>query len=201
MMRTLTHRQRQVLDFIKDFIGEHGYPPTVREICGKFGFLPHAAANHVSALIHKGYLAKQPRKSRSLEVVGSGRRGLRELPVVGRVAAGEPILAVENIEGVVMLPETWVHDTDCFLLRVEGDSMVDAHICSGDFVVVKQQATAENGDIVVALLDDEATVKRIIIEEDRIVLKPENKRMAPIEVEKGASLRIIGKVVGVWRSI
>jgi repressor LexA len=100
-----------------------------------------------------------------------------------------------------MLPDAWVHDNDCFLLRVEGDSMVDAHICSGDFVVVKQQATAEHGDIVVALLDDEATVKRIIIEEDRIILKPENKRMEPIEVEKGASFRVVGKVVGVWRSI
>ena len=202
MRPQLTSRQTEVLDFIKKFTDDNGYAPTMREICAHFGFLPHAATNHVNALVKKGYLSKQPLKSRSLEVVGFSRRDLREVPIVGRVAAGEPILAVENIEGAVMLPEGWIGSKDCFLLRVEGDSMVDAHICSGDHVLVRRQPTAEAGDIVVALLDDEATVKRFFIEKDRIVLKPENKYMEPIVVKKGdKSFQVIGKVVGVWRNI
>jgi len=202
MRPPLTSRQKAVLDFIKEFTGENGYPPTMREICARFGFLPRAATNHVSTLVRKGYLSKRPLKSRSLIVVGSDRHGLREVPIVGRVAAGEPILAVENIEGAIMLPAGWVQGAESFLLRVEGDSMVDAHICSGDYVFVKRQPTAESGDIVVALLDDEATVKRIVIENERIVLKPENKHMEPIAVRKGdKSFRIIGKVMGVWRNI
>ncbi|RJP71847.1 MAG: repressor LexA [Candidatus Abyssobacteria bacterium SURF_17] len=202
-MRTqLTARQKEVLEFVKDFINDNGYPPTMREICSRFGFLPRAATNHVDALVRKGYLSKKPLKSRSLGIVGARRQSLREVPIVGRVAAGEPILAVENIEGALMLPEGWAEGKDCFLLRVEGDSMVDAHICSGDYVLVKRQPTAESGDIVVALLDDEATVKRFVVEDERILLKPENKRMKPIVVKKGGgSLRIIGKVVGVWRKI
>lgn len=202
MQARLTNRQREILEFIREFANENGYPPTMREICGRFGFQPRAATNHVNALIRKGYLAKKPMKSRSLEVIGSSRRGLRELPIVGRVAAGEPILAIENIEGAVMLPADWVQGTECFLLRVEGDSMVDAHICSGDYVVVKRQPTAEQGDIIVALLNDEATVKRILFENERVVLKPENKHMEPIVVRNGEkSIRIIGKVTGVWRNI
>jgi len=141
-------------------------------------------------------------KSRSLEVVGFGRRGLTEVPIVGRVAAGEPITAIENIEGAVMLPEEWIRSKDCFLLQVEGDSMIDAYIFSGDYVLVKRQDTAENNDIVIALLDDEATAKRFSIQGGRIVLKPENKQMEPIVVDKNKhDFRIIGKVVGVWRNI
>jgi len=200
MAHKLTARQEAVLAFIKDFLDEHGYPPTVREICSNFNFLPRAAANHVNALVKKGYLTKKPLKSRSLEVVG--RHRTKEVPLVGRVAAGEPILAVENIQGAVMLPADWVDGDGNFLLKVDGDSMVEAHICSGDYVVVKQQSSADTGDIVVALLDDEATVKRLMKEKDRIVLKPENRRMKPIVVEKGGkTIRIIGKVVGVWRNI
>ncbi|UCD58677.1 MAG: repressor LexA [Candidatus Hydrogenedentota bacterium] len=203
MRPQLTSRQKEVLDFIRDFADKNGYPPTMREICGHFDFLPRAATNHVNALVRKGYLSKQPLKSRSLEVIGFSRRSLREVPIVGRVAAGEPILAVENIEGAAMLPAAWVQGEECFLLRVEGDSMVDAHICSGDYVVVQRRPTAESGDIVVALLDDEeATVKRFIVRKGRIVLKPENAHMKPIVVKKGdKSFQIIGKVIGVWRNI
>jgi repressor LexA len=202
MRAQLTLRQIEILDFIKEFMRENGYSPTMREICDRFGFMPRAATNHVNALVRKGYLNKKPLKSRSLEVVGFGRRGLREVPIVGRVAAGEPILAVENIEGAVMLPEGWVQAKDSFMLRVVGDSMVDAHIFSGDYVLVRRQPTAESSDIVVAMLDDEATVKRFIIEKDRIVLKPENKDMEPIVIEKGdKSFQIIGRVVGAWRNI
>ena len=200
MRPRLTTRQKEILSFIKDFTNENGYSPTMREMCSHFGFMPRAATNHVNALVRKGYLSKQPLKSRSLEVIGFTRRDLREIPIVGRVAAGEPILAVENLEGAVMLPEGWVQDKDCFLLRVEGDSMVDAHICSGDHVLVTRQPSAESGDIVVALLDDEATDKRLLIEKRRIVLKPENRHMKPIAVGTGdTSFQIIGKVVGVWR--
>jgi repressor LexA len=198
----LTARQTEVLEFIKNFMRTNGYSPTMREICGRFGFMPRAATNHVNALARKGYLTKKPLKSRSLEVIGFSRRGLKEVPIIGRVAAGEPILAVENIEGTIMLPDGWVQAGDAFLLRVEGDSMVDAHICSGDYVLVRRQPAAESGDIVVAMLDDEATVKRLIIENGRILLKPENKSMEPIVVEKGnKSFQIIGKVVGAWRNI
>jgi repressor LexA len=202
MRAQLTARQSEVLEFIKVFLRENGYSPTMREICARFRFMPRAATNHVNALVRKGYLTKKPLTSRSLEVVGFSRRGLTEVPIVGRVAAGEPILAVENIEGAVMLPEGWVQAGDSFLLQVEGDSMVDAHICSGDYVLVRRQPTADSGDIVVAMLDDEATVKRFTIEKGRIVLKPENKDMKPIVVEKGdTSFHIIGKVVGAWRTI
>ncbi len=202
MRPELTNRQKEVLEFIKTFANDNGYPPTMREICGRFGFQPRAATNHVDALVRKGYLRKQPLKSRSLEVVGSGRRGLREVPIVGRVAAGEPILAIENIEGSLMLPEEWAKSKDCFLLKVEGDSMIDAHICPGDYVLVKKQETAESGDIVIAMLDDETTAKRFSVEDGRIILKPENKRMDPIIVEESKKeFRIIGKVVGVWRNI
>jgi repressor LexA len=201
-MQALTARQEAVLSFIREFINENSYPPTIREICNHFHFLPRAGANHVNALVRKGFLSKKPLKSRSLEIVGRTRRGLKELPIIGRVAAGQPILAMENREGTVMLPAEWVRGEDSFLLRVEGDSMVDAHICSGDYVVVKRQSTADSGDIVVALLDDEATVKRFIKETNRILLKPENRQMEPIIVESGGkSLNIIGKVVGVWRNI
>ena len=202
MRPELTNRQKEVLGFIKEFTSDNGYSPTMREICDRFGFQPRAATNHVDALVRKGYLTKQPLKSRSLEVVGAGRRGLKEVPIVGRVAAGEPILAIENIEGTVMLPEEWAKSKDCFLLKVEGDSMIDAHICPGDYVLVKRQDTAESGDIVIAMLDDEATAKRFSIESGRIILKPENKRMEPIVVDKDKKeFRIIGKVVGVWRNI
>lgn len=202
MRPQLTLRQKEVLGFIKEFTSDNAYPPTMREICGHFGFQPRAATNHVDALVRKGYLTKQPRKSRSIEVVGFGRRGLTEVPIVGRVAAGKPILAVENIEGAVMLPEEWVKSKDCFLLKVEGDSMIDAHICPGDYVLVKRQDTADSGDIVIAMLDDEATAKRFCIEDGRIILKPENKRMDPIVVDENKEdFRIVGKVVGVWRSM
>jgi len=202
MRPQLTSRQKEVLEFIKEFTGENGYSPTMREICGCFGFQPRAATNHVDALVRKGYLTKQPLKSRSIEVVGFSRRGLQEVPIVGRVAAGDPILAIENIDGAVMLPEEWSRGKDCFLLKVEGDSMIDAHICPGDYVLVKRQDTADSGDIVIAMLDDEATAKRFSIEKGRIILKPENRRMDPIVVEKdNKKFRIIGKVVGVWRNI
>ena len=202
MRLQLTDRQKEVLEFIKEFASDNGYSPTMREICSRFGFQPRAATNHVDALVRKGYLTKQPMKSRSIEVVGFSKRGLTEVPIVGRVAAGEPITAIENIEGTVMLPEEWARSKDCFLLKVEGDSMIDAHIFSGDYVLVKRQDTAENSDIVIALLDDEATAKRFSIEGDRIILKPENKQMEPIVVDKNKSeFRIIGKVVGVWRNI
>lgn len=200
MRPQLTNRQKEVLGFIRDFTGENGYSPTVREMCDHFGIQPQAAADHINALVKKGYLAKQPMKSRSLKVIGFSRRDRAEVPIVGRVAAGEPILADENIEGAVTLPAEWVRDKDCFLVRVEGDSMVDAHICDGDYVLVRQQPTAENGDIVIALLDDEATVKRFFAKKGSVVLKPENERMKPIVVKKGdKSMRIIGKVVGVCR--
>ena len=201
MQKPLTDRQKAVLEFISTFSNENGYPPTIREICGFFGFLPRAGTNHVNALVQKGYLTKKPGKSRSLEIVGRSRRDLKEVPIVGRVAAGMPILAVENREGTMMLPAEWVRGEENFLLRVEGDSMVDAHICSGDYVVVRRQASADSGDIIVALLEDEATVKRFIKEKGRIILKPENPNMEPIFVQSDKPLHILGKVVGVWRNI
>src|SRR3989304_5647057 len=165
MAQGLTPRQREVLEFIKRFLDEQGYPPTVREIGGHFAFVPRSVFDHLKALERKGYLKREATKSRSLQIMDPafpGRRLARprEVPIVGRVAAGRPLLAVENLEGAVPLPAEWTNGGEVFLLRVQGDSMVGAHILPGDLALVRRQESAESGDIVVALVDEEATIKR-----------------------------------------
>ena len=208
MRPPLTARQREVLDFVRHFMTRVGYPPTVREIGSHFGFVPRSVFDHLKALERKGYLRRDPAKSRSLQLLDASlspsarTSSYRELPILGRVAAGQPLLSDQNIEGTSVVPQDWVNDDEAFLLKVQGESMIGAHICPGDQALVRRQSTAENGDIVVALLNDEATIKRILFKPDGIVLQPENPTMPPIEVRKGEkSFQILGKVVGLLRKL
>jgi repressor LexA len=208
MRSPLTARQREVLDFVRHFMTRVGYPPTVREIGSHFGFVPRSVFDHLKALERKGYLRRDPAKSRSLQLLDASlspsarTSSYRELPILGRVAAGQPLLSDQNIEGTSVVPQDWVNDDEAFLLKVQGESMIGAHICPGDQALVRRQSTAENGDIVVALLNDEATVKRILFKPNGIVLQPENPAMPPIEVRKGEkNFQILGKVVGILRKL
>ena len=209
----LTARQREILDFIRGFIIQAGYPPTVREIGAHFGFVPRSVFDHLKALERKGYLRRTASKSRSLLILessgeprppvrASGPGLSRDLPILGRVAAGAPLLAEQNVEGMLSISTEWVNGDEAFLLRVQGESMVDAHILPGDLALVRRQSTAENGEIVVAMLNDEATVKRVFFKKDVVILQPENPTMAPIQVRRGEkNFQIIGKVIGVLRRL
>lgn len=220
----LTKKQQTVLKCIEDCIAEKGYGPTVREICQELGLSsPSTVHVHLSSLEKKGYIKRDPMKSRSITLAASdeeafeqeGDSGLVKLnendqviypsfskivniPLVGNVAAGSPILAEENITDVLSLPVDIVGDAASFMLSVRGDSMVECGINDGDYVVVKSQPTANNGDIVVALIDDGATVKRFYRESDHIRLQPENSSMEPI-ITRDCS--IAGKVVAVFRRL
>lgn len=209
----LTARQREVLDFIRLFMAQAGYPPTVREIGAHFGFVPRSVFDHLKALERKGYLRRTASKSRSLQILDSSGVSqhlpstrtpgpFRELPILGRVAAGEPLLAEENVEGTFTISRDWVNGDEAFLLKVQGESMINAHILPGDYALVRRQATAENGEIVVALVNDEATIKRVFFKKDLVVLQPEHPTMAPIQVRRGEkSFQIVGKVVGILRRL
>lgn len=204
--RDLTDRQRQVLEFVKSETDRHGYPPTVREIGEALGLSsPSTVHAHLAALEAKGLLERVKGKPRAVEVFGRRPRSevmptqygnVVELPVVGSVAAGVPTLAAENIETTIPLPTEVVRDDSTFVLRVKGESMIDAGIFDGDYVVVRQQPTAVNGEIIVAQIEDEATVKRYFREPDRIRLQPENSSMEPIY---SRDVTILGKVVAVFR--
>jgi len=209
-VKEMTARQREVLEFIRVFGERHGVPPTVREIGEKFAFTARAAFDHLRALERKGMLERRvtgKRASRTL--VLPAQKGARRpepagIPVVGRIAAGAPITAVENLEDTIPLRPDWLGTggMDVFALRVQGDSMISAHIMSGDLVLVRKQETAGSGDIVAAMLDGEATVKRLAREGGAVVLRPEHPTMKPILVEPGrGDFRILGKVVGVVRQI
>jgi repressor LexA len=208
-MKEMTARQREVLGFIRGFTERHGAPPTVREIGERFGFTARAAFDHLRALERKGMLQRRvtdKRVSRTLVLTqrsGAGRRSnVREVPVLGRIAAGSPIYADQNLEGTIPLSADWVDrkGADVFALRVRGESMIDAHIMDGDLVLVRAQTGAQPGDIVAALVDDEATVKRFARDGERVVLKPEHPTMKPIIVEPGRTdFRILGKVMGLVR--
>jgi repressor LexA len=196
----LTEKQQAILDFINDYIAEHQYPPSVREIGKHFGIYPATVQDHISAIERKGFLQKKRFQSRTLSVSKTSRPG--GIPIVGTVAAGVPILAQENIEDVVHLPERWA-PTGSFLLKVKGDSMVGAHILDGDYVLVQPRETARDGEIVVALVGEEATVKRFYKTSRGIELKAENPRFKTIEVSKddaaSRGFKIIGCVAGVMR--
>jgi repressor LexA len=209
-MRELTSRQRDVLRFIVDFSAAEGAPPTVREIGARFRMTPRAAFDHLRALERKGALRRREsagRTSRALTVVqGVGRGEPRGIPILGRIAAGAPVLAEEHRDGVLpIVPDALPgRPEDFFALRVRGESMIGAHICDGDLVVVRRQDSAQPNDIVVAVLGDggepEATVKRFVRDGERIILKPENAAMEPIIVDAGTrALAILGKVIGVVR--
>ncbi len=201
-MKALTQRQRQVLDFIGKHIGEHGYPPTMREIGGHFGFVWPAAKGHLSALERKGFIRLNPLKSRGIEVAGLRQANLLELPVAGRVRAGRPLLAVEDIDSHIVVDKSLFPSEDAFSLRITGDSMIDAGILDGDYVVVRPQGTINNGETGVVLIGNEATVKRVYRDraKKRIILRPENKSLEPVSYRHD-EVSIIGKVIGVIRKL
>ena len=206
MRKKLTARQQEIYDFIARVIRNQGYPPTIREIMEAFGIAStNGVRTTLSALEKKGYIRRTAMLSRSIELTdyqdASLSGDVREVPVIGRVAAGEPILAMENIERTLAVDSGFVPRGDVFALKVEGDSMCDAGIFDGDFVLARHQESAHQGEIVVAVIGEEATVKRYYREGSQVKLMPENEAYQPIVVgESHDSFRIAGKIVGLMRS-
>ncbi len=208
----LTGRQQEIWDFLVDYVDRHGYPPTVREIGEQVGLAsPSTVHAHLANLERAGYLKRDPTKPRALELTGlrlpgalpARSGGTQALPLLGQIAAGGPLLAEQNVEDYVSMPEQLVRGGADFLLRVKGDSMIDAGILDGDLVIVRESETATNGDIVVALVGDdeaadEATVKRFFREDGRVRLQPENSALQPIYAQH---VQVVGKVVGVFRAL
>lgn len=196
-MRSAHENQQKILDFIKKEIEQKGYPPSVREICVGVGLKSTSTVHaHLNHLEQQGLIRRDSTKPRALEVIdGTQARG-RNVPLVGRVTAGLPILAIENIEEYLTLPQGMLGQDDLFCLRVQGESMIEAGILDGDIIVVREQNNAENGEIVVAMIEDEATVKRIYYEKNRVRLQPENRFMDPIYAD---SVQVIGKVTALFR--
>ena len=199
-MEPLTERQRQVLDFISSCLGSHACPPTLREISSHINTKGTVTAiRHLVELERKGYITRREGSSRSISVIGRG--GTIAVPVIGKVKAGLPSLAYEDIQGYLNLDTNWVRGKDCFFLRVEGDSMIEAGILDGDLALIRPQPTADNGEIVVAMIDGEATLKRFYKDENNIRLQPENKSMEPIIIKAGtAETAIIGKLLKTVRN-
>ena len=198
----LTKRQKEIFEFIRGYASKHGYPPTVREIGKAVGLTSSSTVHaHLANLEKIGLLRRDPTKPRAIELlIDKARKAIKGqgLPLVGQVAAGQPILAEENIEEYVEVPEVIGGEDSDYVLRVQGDSMRDAGILEGDYVVVKSSEEASNGEIVVALLGDEATVKRFYREKDRIRLQPANKEYKPIRTREA---QLLGRVVGVFRKV
>lgn len=197
----ITDKQREILEFIKDNILAKGYPPSVREICEAVHLKSTSSVHsHLETLEKNGYIRRDPTKPRTIEILddefGVQHRDLVSIPIIGNVAAGQPILAEENIEGYYPIPAEFLPNRPTFILHVRGDSMVNAGILDGDQVICAEQNTAENGQIVVALVDDSATIKRFYKENGHIRLQPENDFMDPIIVPDA---RILGKVIGLLR--
>ena len=201
-MTDLSAKQQQILKFIKEEVHHKGYPPSVREICEAIGLKSTSTVHgHLSRLEKKGYIRRDPTKPRAIEVMNlepaiDYNQELVHIPIVGTITAGTPILAVENIEDTFPLPIQYVNNDDMFMLKVRGESMIEAGIFDKDLILVRQQNVAENGDIVVALIEDYATVKKFYKEKDYIRLQPANSTMTPIIVQE---CTILGKVVGLFR--
>lgn len=197
-MRELTDKQKRIVEFLKTYTGEHGYPPTMREIGEHFGFTWPAARGHLAAIEKKGAIRINPMKSRGIEVIGLRLKDALALPVAGRIRAGKPLLAIEEIESHIVVDRNLFKEGDSFALRVTGDSMVDAGILHGDYVVVKPQREIRGGDIGVVLIGEEATVKKVYPKRGSITLVPANKMMEPITY-RADEASILGKVIGVIR--
>ena len=197
----ISAKQKEILEYIKQSILSHGYPPAVREICEAVHLKSTSSVHsHLETLEKNGYIRRDPSKPRAIEIIDDNfnltRREVVNVPMIGHVAAGEPILAVENIESYFPIPAEFMPNEQSFILKVKGESMINAGICDGDSVLVKQCDTAKNGDMVVALVDDSATVKTFYKEDGYIRLQPENDNMDPIIVD---DCSILGKVFGVFR--
>ncbi|MFZ5633746.1 MAG: transcriptional repressor LexA [Bacillota bacterium] len=201
MEEQLTYREAAIIDVIKNNVKSKGYPPSVREIGLAVGLKSSSTVHsYLKRLEEKGYIRRDPTKPRAVELIGGPGRAIandiKVVPVLGRVAAGQPILAEENHDFVLPLPASYFGDGEFFMLKVRGDSMIDAGIYEGDLVLVRQQPTANNGDIVVAMMENEATVKRFYRENAHIRLQPENRALEPILAR---DVSILGKVVGLVR--
>jgi repressor LexA len=198
----LTGRRREVYEFVVKAMRERGYPPTMREIAHALGLAsPSTVLHHLRILEEQGYIEREPARNRALRPSswrGGEMEGARFVPLVGRVAAGLPILAAENLEGYLPLPQNLFTGRELFMLQVQGDSMNGASILEGDYVIVNQQTAADDGDIVVAMLEDEATVKRLFRRSDHVELRAENPRYEPIIAK---DVQVLGKVVGVVRAL
>ncbi|WP_353095236.1 transcriptional repressor LexA [Tissierella praeacuta] len=205
MYEDLTQKQIEILLYIKSEVQRQGYPPSVRDICKGVNLKSTSTVHsHLEKLEAKGYIRKDPTKPRAIEILDRNDDFLLvskktvDIPILGKVTAGAPILAVENIEDTYPVPVELVEGHDVFMLKIQGESMIDAGILDGDLVLVREQKSALNGDIVVALLEDEATVKRFFKEKDKIRLQPENQFMEPIYTK---DVSILGKVIGLFRKM
>lgn len=205
MYEDLNQKQIEILLYIKNEIQRQGYPPAVREICKGVSLKSTSTVHgHLEKLEMKGYIRKDPTKPRAIEILDKNddflliRKRTVDIPIVGKITAGVPILAVENIEDTYPVPLEMVEGHDVFMLTVQGESMIDAGILDGDLVLIKEQKTAINGDIVVALLGEDATLKRFFKEKDRIRLQPENQFMEPIYSK---DVSVLGKVIGLYRKL
>jgi repressor LexA len=203
MSKELTKRQRDVLDFIVEMIQKKGFPPTIREIGNRFKISSTNGVRAIlSALTQKGYIRRKPLVSRGIELLTQSRASFVAVPLLGRIAAGLPILAVENVEGSIAVDRSFLPGGDIFSLEVVGDSMKDSGIFDGDYVLAKMQPTADKGDIVVAVIGEEATVKKYFPEKNRVKLKPANPVFEAIIVDKKSpDFRIAGKVIGLLRKM
>ncbi len=221
MAKTLTDRQREIFTYIQRRIKE-GYPPTIREIGSEFGFSEKAAHDHLNALEKKKYIEREDGKPRAISilkeadpklatskwlegqnanpVLSEKQRDITEIPIFGRVAAGTPLLASQNIEGTLPMPTRMLNDHECFALRIIGSSMIGVGIMEGDFVIVRRQSDADPGDIVVAMVEEEATVKRFFVDGDRVRLQPENPTIEP-SVFDVTDVIILGKVIALHREM
>lgn len=203
-MKELTTRQQQIYDYLVESYRESGYPPTIREIGFRFGIRStKGVVDHLTALERKGYIRRVMGKSRAVELLGSGLVGGEAgVPLLGRIAAGVPLLAEENVEDRITIDPVFLGGKDEFLLRVNGESMIEAHIADGDLILVRPASEARNGEIVVALIGDEATVKRFFRKGNRVELRPENRTMSAIVVDPSdGEFRIVGKVTGLFRKM
>ncbi len=200
----ISAKQQEILDYIKECILNKGYPPAVREICEAVKLKSTSSVHaHLETLETNGYIRRDPTKPRAIEILDDdfynlGRRELVNVPIIGTVTAGQPILAVENIDGYFPVPPEYLHNKQTFMLKVKGESMINAGILDGDMILVEETPTASNNEIVVALVDDSATVKRYFKENDHYRLQPENDFMEPIIVD---NLSIVGRVIGLFRTI
>jgi repressor LexA len=199
-MKRLTDRQSKVFEFLRFYLRQYGYPPTVREIGEHFGFLWPAARGHLRSLEKKGLIRINPLKSRGIEILGQRSLEGIMVPIAGRIRAGRPLLAMEDIDAHILVDRRLFPSEGTFSLKVTGDSMRNAGILDGDYVIVSPRSAVENGGIGVVLIGDEATVKRVLIEDGEVVLKPENSSMEPVRC-RADDVRIVGKVVGVIRKI
>lgn len=200
----ITQKQSEILEYMKNEILNRGFPPSVREICEAVHLKSTSSVHsHLETLEKNGYIRRDPTKPRAIEIVDDNfnlvRRETVNVPIIGKVSAGQPLLAVENIDGYFPIPSEYMPNNKTFMLVVQGDSMINAGIFNGDYVIVEQQQTAENGQKVVALVEDSATVKTFYKEDEHIRLQPENDTMEPIIVEQDQFFQILGKVIGVFR--